>query len=74
MIHEFKILLEYRVSGEECEGDGAIEMCDVQKCWRSMEDPSCTVISFKDSDSCTVKCDIKEFIDIWKACTEDIKI
>jgi hypothetical protein len=74
MIHEFVVLLKNEISEEERDGAGAIEMNEVRACWEAVTDEGCTIVSFKDGDAFTIRCQISDFISIWKTCTEDIKI
>lgn len=74
MIHEFKMLIKHVDTEEEQEADGAIEMSSVVYCWASIEEEGSTCVYLDTDVSLIVRMKTKDFIDIWRACTEDIKI
>lgn len=74
MIHEFKILCEHSVTGEEGDSPGALDMSLVKFYYQSLDDLDCTTICLTDGDKLTVRMHHKDFLDIWRAHTDTINL
>jgi hypothetical protein len=74
MIHEFDILQENTISEEKVWGAGAIDVSRVAACWEWQDHPDCTAINMGQGGDYVVRCRYKDFIDIWRTCTEKIDL
>lgn len=74
MIHEFDILQENQVSDDKIWGQGAIDVSKVVACWEWIEEVECTAVGLDNGGDYVIRCRFKDFIDIWRTCTERIDL
>lgn len=62
------------MSGEELDSPGGILMSTIKFYYQSLDDPDCTVLSLTDDNKLTIRTHHKDFLDVWRTCTENINL